>query len=143
MLQRLWNKYREMGSYIFFGIATTIVNWCVYSFGTTVIGLSMNASNVVAWILSVLFAYVTNKLFVFMSKDWNIKSVLDELTRFVGARIFTGILEFVGLPFLYFVGIKQSVFGIEGMLAKMIVSIVVIILNYIFSKFLVFSKANH
>ena len=132
MIKNLWEKYREIISYLFFGCATTAVNWVVYSLANTVANLSMNVSNVLAWIVAVLFAFVTNKVFVFSSKAWEGNVLLDEFVKFIGARVVSGIVEIGGLPLLYQLGIKQSIFGVEGFAAKIIVSVVVIVLNYIF-----------
>ncbi|MBR2403288.1 MAG: GtrA family protein [Lachnospiraceae bacterium] len=140
MLKELWRKYKEVVSYLFFGVATTVVNWIVYSIMNAVLGASMNTSNVVAWVIAVLFAFVTNKLFVFESKKWKGKEALEELVKFVGARVATGIVEIVGLPVLYQLGMNQSIFGVDGMVAKVVVSVVVIVLNYVFSKFIVFTE---
>ena len=140
MLKELWRKYKEVVSYLFFGVATTVVNWIVYSIMNAVLGASMNTSNVVAWVIAVLFAFVTNKLFVFESKKWKGKEALEELVKFVGARVATGRVEIVGVPVLYQLGMNQSVFGVDGMVAKVVVSVVVIVLNYVFSKFIVFTE---
>lgn len=139
MIKKLWKKYKEVVSYLFFGVATTGINWIAYSLANTVAGLSMNASNVVAWVVAVLFAFVTNKAFVFSSKAWSGRALLEEFAKFISARVVTGIVEIGGLPLLYQLGIKQSIWGVEGFVAKIIVSVVVIILNYVFSKFIVFS----
>ena len=140
MSRSLYKKMKEVISYLFFGVVTTVINWAVYSIATAICGLSMNISNVLAWIVAVLAAFVTNKSWVFGSNDWSKKNIFEEFTKFIGARVFTGIIEIAGLPALYALGINQSIFGIEGMVAKVIVSIVVIILNYIFSKLIVFKK---
>ena len=62
--------------------------------------------------------------------------------NFFGARIATGVIEIGGLPLLYYIGVKQSLFGVEGFLAKILVSIIVVILNYVFSKIFVFNKKD-
>ena len=140
MIKKMWKKYGQIVSYLFFGVATTGINWIVYSLSNTVAGLSMNVSNIIAWVVAVLFAFVTNKAFVFFSKSWSGQALLEEFVKFIGARVATGIIEIGGLPLLYQLGIKQSIFGVEGFVAKIIISVVVIILNYVFSKFIVFSE---
>lgn len=97
-------------------------------------------ANVLAWVLAVIFAYVTNKLFVFESYSWNPKFVLRELALFVSARLATGVLEIFGVPFLADLGLNQTIFGIDGMVSKIIVSVLVVILNYVFSKIFIFKK---
>ena len=58
--------------------------------------------------------------------------------KFVGARLATGAIEILGLPLLYYIGMKQSLFGVEGFMAKIVVSVVVVLLNYVFSKLFIF-----
>jgi putative flippase GtrA len=94
----------------------------------------------VAWIAAVLFAYVTNKLWVFRSYNWEIRFVLREAVLFISARILTGIFEIVSVPLLVKLGLSQTLFGVKGMWAKVLVSVVVMILNYVFSKLIVFRK---
>ena len=100
----------------------------------------MMVCNGAAWIGAVLFAYVTNRIFVFQSKEKGAVSVLKEISLFFGSRILTGVIETAGPTFLVWCGITQSYFGIRGFAAKLITSIAVIILNYILSKILVFRK---
>ena len=100
--------------------------------------INMTVSNAIAWFVAVVFAYITNKLFVFESKSWKLTEVWKEVVKFFGARIATGVIEIGGLPLLFYIGVKQSLFGVEGFLAKILVSIIVVILNYVFSKIFVF-----
>ncbi len=130
---------KELISYGVFGVATTVVNWLVYSFFVKVFSVNLNIANMIAWLIAVLFAFVVNKLFVFQSKSWRKDIVYKEFTLFIGARIFSGTFEILGLPFLLWLGIQQSLLGIEGLVAKIIVSVLVIVLNYIFSKFIIFN----
>lgn len=98
----------------------------------------MNISNCIAWLVAVLFAFITNKVFVFESKNMEMRFVCRELIKFVGARLATGAIEILGLPLLYYIGMKQSLFGVEGFVAKIVVSVVVVLLNYVFSKLFIF-----
>lgn len=138
-------KYKEIILYLFFGVATTLVNWIVYAICTKVVGLSaegleLTISNSIAWVFAVLFAFVTNKCFVFESKCATKGMVLQEMGKFFGARIFSGMFE-IGLPIFFMaVGLKQAFFGIPGGVAKMITSVVVIVMNYVLSKLVVFRK---
>lgn len=134
-------KYKEIILYIIFGVATTIVNWISYAL-LSIIGIDMNISNMIAWFVSVIFAYVTNKILVFESKSMRPAVFLPELLKFFGARIVTGFVEIAGLPILVHIGLKQTIFGIEGFAAKISVSVIVIILNYIFSKMLIFKHSE-
>lgn len=135
----LFIKYKEVIMYLIFGVATTLVNWIVYSLLMKTSVINMTVSNAIAWFTAVVFAYITNKIFVFESKSWNPAEVWKEVVKFFGARIATGVIEIGGLPLLYYIGVKQSIFGVEGFLAKILVSVIVVILNYVFSKIFVFS----
>ena len=88
----------------------------------------------------VLFAFVTNKLWVFDSKSWKGDIVIKELGSFIAARLATGCIEWFGVPLLMKLGMDQELFGTKGMLAKIIASVLVVILNYFFSKLLIFKK---
>lgn len=131
--------------YLIFGVLTTVVSWGSYAlfeillgtFITNTIVLSAVA-NVLSWIVAVLFAYITNKLWVFESKSFKGNVIFKELATFVGSRLATGVLEWVGVPLLMVIGLNQSILGIEGMVAKIVISVVVVILNYILSKLFVF-----
>lgn len=133
-------KYREIILYVIFGAATTAINWIVYTVCIKVFSLEMTLSNALAWIIAVLFAFVTNKIFVFESKDKSLGTILKEGVSFFGSRVATGVLE-IFLPTLLFkIGLNQSFLGIDGFWAKAFVSVLVIILNYVFSKLIVFRK---
>ena len=151
-LRALYEKYREIIAYLFWGVMTTVVSWLTFAlfslllqgaeaelrvFGLTV-SASVLAANILSWLCAVLFAYVTNKLWVFDSKSWAASVVWPELLKFFSARAATGILEIVAVPLLTAIGLDRTVFGVEGMLAKVIVTVVVVILNYVFSKLIVF-----
>lgn len=138
-IKDLFIKYKEVIMYLIFGVATTLVNWIVYSLLMKTSVINMTVSNAIAWFMAVVFAYITNKIFVFESKSWNPAEVWKEVVKFFGARIATGVIEIGGLPLLYYIGVKQSIFGVEGFLAKILVSVIVVILNYVFSKIFVFS----
>ena len=152
-LKTFFLKHHEVISYLFWGFLTFLVSFGSYSLlmllfkslsGTEVVlfgktfPLSVAISNALSWIFAVAFAFITNKIRVFQSRNWSRKVVLPELLKFLSSRIATGILEIVGVPLLVAVGLDQTIFGIEGLLAKVFVNILVVILNYILSKFLVF-----
>lgn len=140
-IQELLTKYKEIIMYLIFGVGTTAVNWIIYTV-LVVCGKTENLTlaNIIAWVGAVAFAYITNKLWVFESKSWNLRVVWKELGMFLGARIFSGIFEIGLFPVLVWLGMNQPIFGVEGMLAKVVIGVLVIILNYIFSKLLVFKK---
>ena len=141
----LLQRYREIISYLFWGGMTTLVSWGSYAlFALLFQALPPTAvtavANVLSWICAVAFAFVTNKLWVFNSKSWAVRVWVRELGTFISARLITGVLEIAGVPFLVSIGLDQKVLGVEGMAAKMLVSIAVIVLNYVFSKLFVFAK---
>ena len=133
-IRALVEKHWDMVSYLFFGVLTTVVNYLVYLPLYNLAGISAAVSNMIAWAAAVAFAYVTNKPFVFKSPDWSMKTVLPELGKFVGCRAASGGLE-TALVFL-----TVDVCGWDGNLWKLIISVVVVILNYVSSKLLVFRK---
>lgn len=137
-IKELVLRYREIISYLFFGGLTTVVSWGSYALFERLFNLSINASNLLSWILAVAFAYVTNKIFVFQSKEKTAKGLFKEIGLFLSSRVFSGLVEIVGVPLLVWCGLNQTIFGIEGMVSKIVVSIVVVILNYILSKLLIF-----
>lgn len=137
MLQKMRNlihKYWDILSYLFFGGLTTVVNYLVYLPCYNLLHLSASVSNVIAWVAAVAFAYLTNKPFVFKSHDWSWKTVGPELAKFVGCRIGSGLIEtaiiFVTVDLLQF----------NGNIWKLITSVLVVIINYVGSKLLVFRK---
>lgn len=139
-LRTLFRKYREPISYLFFGGLTTVVSWVVYALGAGPLCLGVTPANILSWVCAVSFAFVTNKLWVFDSKGWAWPGWLREAAAFVAGRLFSGAVELGGLPLLMWLGLDQSLFGIEGLAAKVVISVVVIVLNYFLSKFLVFRK---
>ncbi len=119
-------------SYLFFGVLTTVVNYLVYLPLLNVVGLPASVCNMLAWVVAVVFAYLTNKPFVFKSHDWSKKTVLPELSKFVSCRVASGVMETVIL-FL-----SVDLLGWNGNAWKLFTSILVVALNYIFSKLIVF-----
>ena len=133
-LKALLARYRDVIVYLVFGVLTTVVNYIVYLPCYNVLGLSGSASNAIAWVGAVVFAYLTNKPFVFRSHDWSAKTVIPELTKFVGCRVGSGVLE-TAIIFL-----TVDLLGWNGNVMKLLTSVLVVVLNYIGSKLLVFKK---
>lgn len=133
-LRTLIKKYWDILSYLFFGVLTTLVNFLVYYPLLNWLHLSAALSNGIAWVVSVSFAYLTNKPFVFKSHDWSARTVWPELTKFVGSRFASGLLETV------IIAVTVDWLAWDGNLMKLITSILVVILNYAASKLLVFRK---
>ena len=132
-------KYREPVAYVFFGGLTTVVNWFAYMLFVWM-GIEINLSNILSWVVGVLFAFVVNKWFVFENKSLEPKVVLTEMGAFFGARILTGVIAAILFPVLYNLGMNQSFMGTDGLPAKIVTSIIEIILNWVFSKYLVFRE---
>ena len=130
----LIEKYWDIVSYLFFGVCTTIVNYLIYIPCYNFFGMSATVSNMIAWVVAVAFAYLTNKPFVFRSYDWSAETVVPELTKFVGCRIGSGAAETLIL-FL-----TVDLIGWNGNVWKLLTQVMVVILNYIGSKLLVFRK---
>ncbi|MGL4874092.1 MAG: GtrA family protein, partial [Clostridium sp.] len=100
MFKNLLSKYKEGISYIIFGVLTTLVNFIVYFFCSRFLNLPLLPSNFIAWFLSVLFAFLTNKFFVFNSKTTNIPTFLKEAFDFTLSRALTGALDMLLFNFL-------------------------------------------
>lgn len=127
-------KHWDILSYLFFGVMTTVVNYAVYLPLYNGLRLSATVSNVIAWAVAVAFAFLTNKPFVFGSHDWSANVVWPELAKFVGCRIGSGLAE-TAIIFVA-VDLLQG----NGNLWKLLTSILVVVLNYVASKLLVFKK---
>lgn len=133
------NKHRQIIVYLLIGALTTVVNFAIYLPLLWWAKLPASASNAIAWVIVILFAYVTNKLFVFESKDWSTKIALPELLKFVGCRMASGIFETV------FLALTIDLPGLGelkwySLIMKLVACIGVVILNYVGSKLLVFRK---
>ena len=133
-IRQLLAKYHNIIIYFIFGVFTTLVNFLVYFPLYNWLCFSGSVSNVLAWIAAVVFAFVTNKPFVFKSNDWSANVVIPELTKFVGCRIGSGMLETAAIWLLV------DLMMWNGNWVKIAVSIFVVILNYVSSKWLVFHK---
>ena len=127
-------QYWEVLSYLIFGVLTTVVNYLVYLPVYNLLGLSAALSNAIAWVVAVTFAYLTNKPFVFRSHDWSAKTVIPELTKFVGCRVASGAAETLILL------VTVDILCWNGNIWKLVTSVLVVILNYIASKLVVFRK---
>lgn len=134
-----FNKHHELIMYFVFGISTTAISWLVYSISEAVIGLNLYWSGTASWIVAVSFAFVTNKLWVFESKIWEMKLVLAEAITFFAGRALTGMLEVIAVPKMVDWGLDATLFGVKGLPAKIIVSVLIVALNYALSKFVSFN----
>lgn len=147
-IKDFYKKHKEVILYILFGIATTLVDTLVFWVFNIILGEEHYLwSTLIAWTLAALFAYFVNKLLVFESKSWDIYVVSKEALEFFGARVFSlGISELGMYLFVDVWSFKDIAFEIIGidisgnLIAKVIMSVIVIVLNYFFSKFIIFRK---
>ena len=136
MLSDLYKKYKEIINYLIFGGLTTLVSIGTYAIFTKIFNIDYLVSNVLSWIIAVLFAFITNKLFVFESKSKDKKLISKEITNFFFFRIVSLVLEMV---IMY---VFVDLLAINDLITKIIAQIIVILANYIFSKVFVFKKSN-
>ena len=122
--------------YLVFGVLTTAVNYFSYIILRIFLTEDYHVlfCNATAWFLSVLFAFITNKLFVFESKTWETKTLAREASSFFGARIFSGVLD-LGIMYVF-----VSLMSYNELIIKLLSNVVVVIINYILSKLFIFKK---
>lgn len=141
-------KYKEIITYIIFGVLTTVVNFFAFWLFTKILGENLYlVNNAIAWVIGVVFAYITNKLFVFESKSWNLKLITKEITGFLGARIFSFLVEEGGMfLFISVLGLGEKSLELLGFtitgqfIVKLLLAVIVVVLNYVFSKFIIFKQ---
>ena len=129
-----YRKHQEGMRYLIFGALSTVVNIVSYALLYYLFHISNAVSNILAWIIAATFAYITNKLYVFDSKVNNKKELLKEIVYFYGCRLFTLAID-EGIMIL-----AVDRFKWNEILMKIVANIIVIILNFIFSKILIFRK---
>ena len=134
-MKEFFNKHREIIAYLIVGILTTLVSWVVYALLRIVLDmnvpLQVQIAVVARWVAGVLFAYFTNRKYVFQSRD---PKMLLEFLKFVGSRVTTLLSD------MFIMWLMVSVIGINDWIATFISAAVVIVLNYVFSKYLVFRE---
>lgn len=169
-MKKLLTKYREIWTYLITGVLATVISWGTYPLFLKLFNAAFGVHNIVhivrdidvnvflaslfSWLSAFIFAFITNKLWVFESKSWEKKIAVREFFGFLGARAFTGILEVLCVPLFVSVGIDAffttiltklhiniAVLYSSGMCSKISVSVIVVILNYVFSKLFVFKKS--
>lgn len=131
----LCKQYREIIVYLIVGVMTTIVSWAVYAVSKLVLNVEdpvqMWAAVIIRWLAGVIFAYFTNRAFVFQSKNPN---MLKEAASFTSSRLVTLGLE------LLIMNVLPFVFSVNDWIATFVSAVVVTITNYVLSKFVVFKK---
>ena len=142
----VWKKLNkgEIGRYLIFGVLTTLVNYVVFIIFSFVLGYELVlVTNTIAFITSIIFAYITNKLYVFRSRSWTYKLLFKEITAFFSARVFSYFFEQVGLYICADIWHleKYHIFGVDGIIiSKVVLNFFVIALNWVFSKFFIFKR---
>ena len=137
MIKKIWDKVmnREVISYLIFGVLTTLVNWVVYA-AMVKVHIDYRIATAVAWTVSVLFAFIVNKIFVFQSYNMHPAFVMKEITSFVACRAVSGVMEMV------FMIVMVSWIHMDEYISKIAVSVIVVIVNYVFSKLFIFRKSE-
>lgn len=134
----------EVGLYLFFGAMTTLVNYIVFVIFSFILGYEkILIVNTISFIVAVIFAYITNKLYVFHSNSWAPKILIGEILSFASARIFSYFIEQIGLYLSADIWHLErfKIWFFDGiMISKVFLSVLVILLNWVFSKFIIFRK---
>lgn len=132
---KLYSKYKEIILYLVFGVLTTVVSISSYYFCSEFLSLHYLVSNIISWVLAVAFAYFTNRVWVFESKSEGISAILKEIFTFVNCRLLSGVIDMATMFVLV------EAININDMYAKVFTQVIVVILNYVFSKLIIFKKA--
>lgn len=133
-IKTLFVKYRELLLYVVFGGLTTVVSFVSYWFFVDALHIHYMTATMLSWIVSVTFAYVTNRKWVFESRAQGLAPVLLEMLRFYACRLASGLLE-MGLMF-----IGVDLLHLNDKLVKLFANVIVVITNYVLSKLIVFRK---
>ena len=134
-ISKIYIKYREVILYLVFGVLTTVVSISSYYICSEILNIHYLVSNIISWVLSVIFAYFTNRVWVFESKSKNTSDILKEMLTFVNCRLLSGVIDMATMFVL--VGAMH----INDMYAKIFTQFIVVILNYVLSKLIVFKKS--
>ena len=134
MLKKLFYKYKSIIMYLIFGVLTTLVNIISYYFLAHPLALSVVISSIIAWVFAVTFAYITNRKYVFESENTVSKDIVKEIISFYLCRLSTGVVDWI---IMY---VMVDVLSFNDMIIKVMANIIVIVLNYIFSKLIIFKK---
>lgn len=135
-IQKLIQKYKDVIPYAVFGVLTTLVNVVTYWGSVHLLYLPMMAGTVVAWIIAVAFAYVTNRKWVFHSSAVGVKEIILEIISFFACRLTTGVVDWLCMY------ICVDLLKFNDVIVKIAANFLVIVLNYIASKLIIFKKKN-
>lgn len=127
-------KYKDIVLYLFFGVCTTLVNVIAYWICAHPLDINTMTSTIIAWVLAVLFAYITNRNWVFQSEAHTSKDILKEIISFFGCRFATGIVDWVCM-FIF-----VQLFCLNDIFVKVATNVLVVVLNYVASKIIIFRK---
>lgn len=136
LIKYYYEKYKSQILYIFFGAITTFINIISYYVCFNVLGISNVVSTIIAWVFAVIFAFITNKIWVFESKSWDPEIAIKELVSFISVRLLTGLFD---LAIMY---IGVDLLKSNGMLMKILSNIFVLIANYVSSKLFIFKSTK-
>lgn len=136
-LKELIKKYKSFLMYAVFGILTTLINIVCYGLFYKYLEISNVVSNILAWMVAVTFAYITNKIWVFESKSLQLKTILSETWKFISCRLVTGILDII----IMYIGV--DILNGPSIVLKVFSNIIVIILNYVASKLIIFKEVRN
>lgn len=133
-LKSLFVKYKQIISYLFFGVLSTLLSFLIWWVCNDLLKMHYQIANIVSWIFAVLFAFFTNKLYVFESKDKSLKTIANEILKFYFFRLVTLLVDIVAMY------IMVELMQLNEIIAKIISTFIVIFGNYLFSKFFIFKK---
>ena len=135
-MRELMMRYKHMLAYVFFGVCTTAVNVIVYFLCARLMGLNTAWSTILAWFFAVMFAFLTNKSLVFGSKSWERSLLIREIAAFYLCRLATGVIDLATMI------LTVDVLGWNDVLMKFVSNVIVIVLNYVASRFIIFKKGR-
>ena len=140
-MKKLWNfcwdmykKYEEGINYLIFGFLAFVLNYVLYVLFAGILDIHHLISTALSWALTVIFAYWTNRKFVFKSKNKDLKSIGEEFASFIGARVATGLMEIVLMFFMV------DLANLNEFISKLVCQVLVIVANYFLSKLWIFKE---
>ncbi len=136
LLEPFYKKHKEVLLYLFFGGLTFVISVATYAYFNVVLGLNELVANIISWVVAVLFAFVTNRIWVFSAPTKTVVELIKQMVSFVGGRVITLILEEIIL--LIFI----TWLGFPSMVVKIVAQVIVIVSNYVISKLFVFRTKN-
>lgn len=136
LIKKLLIKYKELLLYGIFGVITTLINIVTFNLFYEIMSMPLLVANTLAWILAFLFAFFSNKLWVFESKEWTSSKAIREMLQFLTARLLTLLLDSVIMWLLV------DILLVNSIVSKLISSFITIAVNYLASKFVIFKKSK-